>query len=250
MSPSATAVPAPTRTDPDAAVKQVTYLVLAKAPAPGAVKTRLTPAYSEHEAAALAAAALLDTLTAVTAAAGALEPDSPPPVCALLGDPASGAAPAALATALESFTVIGQRGEGLASRLAHAHVDAAGEFGATVQIGMDTPQVSPALLSAAAELVTAQDGPDAALGLAQDGGWWVLALRRAGHARLIADVAMSTAETGRLTHAALSGGGLRVELLPPLLDVDLPEDVATVAAAATGTRFAALAGTLGDRTER
>lgn len=229
---------------------QVTYLVMAKAPAPGAVKTRLTPAYSDHESAALAAAALLDTLDAVRAAAGALRPGSPRPVCVLRGDPVDGAAPAALAAALAEFTVIGQRGEGLASRLAHAHVDAAGEFGPTVQIGMDTPQASPDLLRAAGERVVAQDGPDAVLGLAEDGGWWLLALRRAGHARLIASVAMSTAETGRLTQAALTQGGLRVESVPRLLDVDLPDDVGVVASLAPSTRFAALANTLGDRTER
>ena len=249
MSPSL-ATTASSRADPAAGVQQVTYLVLAKAPAPGAVKTRLTPAYSEHEAAALAAAALLDTLDVVRTVAGAGSTGSPRPVCALRGLPSDGAAPDALAATLADFTVIGQRGEGLASRLAHAHVDAAGEFGPTVQIGMDTPQVTPDLLGAAAERVVAEDGPDAVLGLAEDGGWWLLALRRAGHARLIADVAMSTAETGRLTQAALTQGGLRVELMPQLLDVDLPDDVGVVAAAAPSTRFAVLASTLGDRTER
>lgn len=239
----------PTPVDAHAGSDRVTYLVVAKAPAPGLVKTRLTPSYSDHEAAALAAAALLDTLDAVRASVDGSDASARLPVCALSGDLDSGAAPDGVRNALAGFTVISQRGDGLGPRLAHAHVDAAGELGPTVQIGMDTPQVTPELLRAAASRVVAEDGPDAALGPADDGGWWLLALRRAGHARLIANVAMSTAETGRLTRAALQQGGLRVELLPALLDVDLPEDVPMVAAAAAGTRFAVLARTLGDRTE-
>ncbi|NUR86730.1 MAG: hypothetical protein HOY71_21815, partial [Nonomuraea sp.] len=42
-------------------------VVLAKRPRPGRVKTRLTPPYTPEEAAGLAAAALRDTLAAVTA---------------------------------------------------------------------------------------------------------------------------------------------------------------------------------------
>ncbi|NEB80628.1 glycosyltransferase, partial [Streptomyces sp. SID14478] len=45
-----------------------TVLVLAKAPVPGRVKTRLTPPFTPVEAARLAAAALRDTLDAVLAA--------------------------------------------------------------------------------------------------------------------------------------------------------------------------------------
>lgn len=42
-------------------------MVIAKEPRPGRVKTRLTPPYSPHEAAALAEAALADTLHTVAA---------------------------------------------------------------------------------------------------------------------------------------------------------------------------------------
>ena len=58
-----------TRADPVRPLPPVTFVVLAKAPVPGQVKTRLTTAYSAHEAAALAAAALLDSLDAVRDAA-------------------------------------------------------------------------------------------------------------------------------------------------------------------------------------
>jgi len=231
---------APTRPLPP-----VTFVVLAKAPVPGQVKTRLTTAYSDHEAAALAGAALLDSLDAVGAAAAGVADRHL--VCALTGDLDHAAASAALRSGLAPFTVVEQRGNGLGERIAHAHRDAAGDFGATVQIGMDTPQASPAVLADVAARVVSEDGPDAVVGLAEDGGWWLLALRRAGDARLVAPVPMSTPETGRMTQKALAAGGLRVEAAPVLSDVDEPQDVVRVAARCPASRFAALAGVLGGR---
>jgi glycosyltransferase A (GT-A) superfamily protein (DUF2064 family) len=225
----------------------VTFVVLAKAPVPGLVKTRLTTAYSEHEAAALAGAALLDSLDAVTAAALAAGAGERRLVCVLTGDLDRAAAPDALRSGLAGFTVVLQRGHGLGERIAYAHRDAAGDFGATVQIGMDTPHANPAVLAAVAARVVVEDGPDAVLGLAEDGGWWLLALRRAADARLVAAVPMSTPETGRLTRRALEAGGLRVEAAPVLSDVDEPGDVVRVAARCPDSRFAALAGVLGGR---
>jgi len=216
-----------------------TLLLVAKAPVPGQAKTRLTPPLTPHQSAALAAAALLDTIDAVRlAAAGGRA------VVALTGDLSQAAASAALGASLAGLTVVPQRGETFAERLVHAHVDAAGQLGATVQIGMDTPQVRAEQLRAAADRVTTVDGPDAVLGLAEDGGWWALGLRRARDARLLDGVPMSTPATGALTLAALRQGGLRVELLAMLRDVDDVTDIAPVAEAAPGTRFAALAATL------
>lgn len=227
---------------------RATFVVLAKAPVPGRVKTRLTTAYSAHEAAALAGAALLDSLDVVRAAAGLAAHDDRLLVCALTGELDRSAAPAALRVALSGFRVVAQRGDGLGERIAHAHHDAAARGGATVQIGMDTPHADPEVLAAAAARVTAGGGPDAVLGLAKDGGWWLLALRRAADARLVAGVPMSTPRTGQLTRAALEEAGLRVDAAPVLSDVDVPEDVVAVAAHCPHSRFAALAGVLGGRT--
>lgn len=231
----------------------VSFVVLAKAPVPGQVKTRLTSAYSEHEAAALAAAALLDSLDAVRAAAALAPGTERRLVCALSGDLEHAAAPEALRAGLDDFDVLPQRGRGLGSRIASAHADAAGSrgtddaTGGTVQIGMDTPQADPAVLAAAARDVSVPGGPDAVLGLATDGGWWLLALRRPADARLVAGVPMSTPETGRLTRRALEDAGLRVAAAPVLSDVDEPGDVVQVARRCPDSRFAALAGVLGGR---
>jgi hypothetical protein len=212
-------------------------LIVAKAPVPGQVKTRLTPPFTAHQAAALAAAALLDTLDACRAAAVLAGAEV---VVALSGDPAQAVSGSAIRSALARVRVVPQRGKGLAPRLAAAHLDAAGDFGTTLQVGMDTPQLQPQVLANGLARLSAPDGPDAALGLAEDGGWWALGLRRSGAARCLANVAMSTDHTGLDTLAALQDEQHGVELLPTLRDVDTVDDVEAVARYASG-RFGALA---------
>ena len=216
---------------------QPVLLIVAKAPIPGQVKTRLTPPFTAHQAAALAAAALLDTLDACRAAARLHGAEV---ALALSGDLAQALAEDSIRSALAGVRLLPQRGEGLAARLAAAHLDAAGDFGGTLQVGMDTPQVRPEVLADGLARVTSADGPDAVLGLAEDGGWWALGLRRAGAARCLLPVAMSTSHTGGDTLAALRREQHRVELLPTLRDVDTAEDVFLVAEEAGG-RFGALA---------
>ena len=131
---------------------------------------------------------------------------------------------------LEDFTVISQRGEGFAERLSVAHAEAGDLAGTPVlQIGMDTPQVSPEVLSAAASSL-ADDGVDAVFGPAVDGGWWALGLSDPRMASVLEGVAMSRPDTGRRTLAALADRGVVAFHLPQMTDVDSPEDVWAVAA--------------------
>lgn len=67
-----------------------------------------------------------------------------------------------------------------------------------------------------------------------------LGLRRAGAARCLVGVAMSTGHTGADTLAALKAEQHRVEQLASLRDVDTLDDVLAVAGRSDG-RFAALA---------
>ncbi|MCW2716439.1 DUF2064 domain-containing protein [Pseudonocardia sp.] len=214
-------------------------LVLAKAPEPGRVKTRLCPPLTPDQAADLAAAALLDSIAAAAAVPGAQ------PVVVLTGLLERAARRAEIGAVLRAMAVISQRGDGLGERIAAAHrdADAAQPGRRTLQIGMDTPQVDAALLRAADDALTAP-GVDAVLGPAVDGGWWALGLRNPLDAALIADVPTSRDDTGRLTLAALRAGGLRVHLLPELSDVDTAADAAAVAAAAPRSRFAAAVASL------
>jgi glycosyltransferase A (GT-A) superfamily protein (DUF2064 family) len=196
----------------------VTLLVVAKAPEAGRAKTRVAATVGDRVAAEIAAAALLDTLDAVAAAPVAAR------VVALTGNLDAAAGAADIRRRLESFTVIGQRGDDFADRLANAHADAA-DGQPVLQIGMDTPQVTDELLaSCARRLLQAQ----AVLGLACDGGWWVLGLQTPAAAECLRSVPMSQPDTGELTLKALRANGINVTTVERLTDVDFIDDIAAV----------------------
>jgi uncharacterized protein len=210
-------------------VLPVTVLVVAKAPVPGRAKTRLAATVGDDVAADIAAAALLDTLDAVVAAPVAAR------VVALTGELDAAASADEIANRLQSFTVIAQRGDHFADRLANAHADAAGGQ-PVLQIGMDTPQVTAELLAGCGHRLG--EAP-AVLGLARDGGWWALGLRTPARAECLRTVAMSQPDTGTLTLTALRRQGLEVRILDELADVDVVADIADVRdACAPTSRFA------------
>ncbi|OBF95528.1 glycosyltransferase involved in cell wall biogenesis [Mycobacterium sp. 852002-51152_SCH6134967] len=199
-------------------VLAVTVLVVAKAPVAGLAKTRLAATIGPAAAADLAAAALLDTLDAVTTAPFGRR------VVALTGDLRQASRGDEIAYSLDGFTVIPQRGADFAQRLANAHADASvGD--PVLQIGMDTPQVTAGLL---VECGRALIGSDAVLGPATDGGWWVLGVSRPSMAECLRSVPMSRSDTGALTLAALRGKGIDVGLLDELADFDTIADIDAV----------------------
>jgi glycosyltransferase A (GT-A) superfamily protein (DUF2064 family) len=233
-----------------------TLVVIAKAPVPGRSKTRLTPPCTPQQAADLAEAALTDTLHAVLGTPAGRR------VLVLEGTPG--------AWLPDGFEVLPQRGDGLDERLAAAFADVAARrpaapdasrLGAApsggsaaasapapadatpgplappaLLVGMDTPQVTPELLAAAAAALHAP-GVDAVLGHAPDGGYWAIGLR-VQDPRLFVGVPMSTESTGRAQESRLREHGLSVALLPELRDVDLIDDARAVAALAPDSRFA------------
>ncbi|PRC52061.1 glycosyltransferase, partial [Mycobacterium sp. ITM-2017-0098] len=71
-------------------------------------------------------------------------------------------------------------------------------------------------------------GHDAVLGMAHDGGWWVLGVRDAAAAGCLRDVPMSAPDTGKLTREALQYNDLRVVLTEELGDVDTVGDIGAV----------------------
>lgn len=205
-----------------------TALVVAKAPVAGLAKTRLAAGTGDTAAADLAAAALLDTLAACT--------DAPHRVIALTGDLDAAERSAELRSALTGWVVLPQRGDGFDERLAAAHADALAATGApTVQVGMDTPQLTAAILGEVAGLLADHD---AVLGRADDGGWWVLALTDPAAAAALTGVPMSTPTTYDDTLGALRAAGLDVGATNELTDVDTADDAELVAMHAPGTRFA------------
>jgi glycosyltransferase A (GT-A) superfamily protein (DUF2064 family) len=208
-------------------------LVMAKAPVPGEAKTRLAGVAGVDGAADLAAASLLDTLEAAAAAF-----PTGHRVLALTGDLERACRQEALREAAAEWLVVRQGGLTFGERLVDGHRQAhrlAG--GPVVQIGMDTPQVGPALLSGLA--VQAHRSGRPVLGPAVDGGWWVLVTTHAAQAAVLAGVPMSRPDTGRLTAAALAADGNPATATVVLRDVDLPDDAEAVAGLAPHTRFAA-----------
>jgi glycosyltransferase A (GT-A) superfamily protein (DUF2064 family) len=209
----------------------VALLVVAKAPVPGLAKTRLAASIGESAAADYAAAALLDTLDAVAAVPAAAR------IVALTGDLTAASRSAEIESRLSDFTVVEQRGAGFADRLANAHADAAAAAGGlpVLQIGMDTPQVTADLL---AECATTLCRVDAVLGMAHDGGWWVLGVTHPAMAECLREVPMSQPDTGAVTLRALRDTGIDVRLVSELADVDTIDDIDVVGRACLpGSRF-------------
>lgn len=199
---------------------------MAKEPVPGRVKTRLCPPCTPDQAADLAAAAIADTLDAALAS-GADEV-----VMALDGRPGTWCPP--------GVRVVPQVDGPFDARLTAAWLEVGGP---AVQIGMDTPQVTGALLDDAMATL-ALPGTGAVLGAALDGGWWLLGAHHAD-ARMFDGVPMSRPDTGAHQRRRLHGLGLAVRDVTPLLDVDEFADAAAVAALAPSTRFATRFGTMG-----
>ncbi|MCW2683538.1 MAG: uncharacterized protein JWP33_1451, partial [Blastococcus sp.] len=194
-------------------------LVITKAPVPGRSKTRLTPPCTPEQAAAIATAAVGDTLDAVRGTPVARR------VVALDGDPAD--------LDLSGCVVVPQVEGDLGTRLAAAFADAmAGPDGdrPTLLIGMDTPQVSPALLADCLARLGAAGPGTAVLGVAPDGGWWALGLHSPAVADVLPAVPMSRDDTAERTREALVGAGLAVLDLPVLTDIDHFPDAVSVAA--------------------
>ena len=201
-------------------------LLVAKAPVVGRVKTRLGAAVGAEAAAVLAAAALLDTLDACREAC-------PERHLSLAGDLRDAVEGEAIAAALAGWTVTPQRGDTFAERLVRAHLDAGP--GGIVQIGMDTPHVTAADLTAVADGLADHD---AVLAPATDGGWWALARLVPDVVRHVAEVEMSTSSTCADTRRALERAGARVGTAASMSDVDTVADAVAVAALAPETRFA------------
>lgn len=193
-------------------------LVLAKEPVAGRAKTRLCPPCSPAEAAAIAEAALADTLEAAMSSGAdrvVLSLDGRPgPWCPV------------------GVEVLDQGQGTLADRLATTW---RATRGPALQVGMDTPQADAAVLAAA--MTQLIDGPDAAvLGQALDGGWWAIGFLEP-HPEVFARIPTSQADTGGRQLCRLVESGLATGLLPALRDVDTWADAVAVAARCPGGRF-------------
>jgi rSAM/selenodomain-associated transferase 1 len=188
--------------------------VFAKAPVPGAVKTRLAAALGDDGAARLHADLVRHALaTAVESGAGPVElwcaPDERHPF---------------FAQCAREFGVPlkPQRGADLGERMRHAVEDAHAQRWPIVIIGADCPALTPSHLRLAAHALRAQD---AAIVPAEDGGYVLVALSKPV-AGLFDGVPWGGGEVMAQTRARLSAAGAKWLEFPPLWDVDRPADYA------------------------
>lgn len=209
----------------------VSLILIAKAPVPGRVKTRLCPPCTPVEAARIAAASLTDTLGVVSRTPAARH------VLAFDECGVAGAGERWLPTGWE---LVAQRGDGLGERLAAAFADVDGP---ALLVGMDTPQLTVELLLDGISAL-ARDGVDAVLGPSRDGGYWSIGLR-GPCAAAFDGVPMSVDETCAAQRGALRRLGMGVYEQAPLLDVDTFEDALVVAGEAPRSRFAAAVAAVG-----
>jgi rSAM/selenodomain-associated transferase 1 len=190
----------------------VRICVFAKPPRPGQVKTRLASALGDQGAAELAGAFLRDTLALVQSLPWAEL------VVATTGD-LGDLVPAGVEIWLQGDGDLGRRLERVMRRALHDREQA-------VALGADTPGLPGRLLEQGRAALAA--GHDAALGPAEDGGFYLLGLRRCPEG-LFQALPWSAAETLERTRGRLLARGLSVELIEPWFDVDREQDLARLA---------------------
>jgi rSAM/selenodomain-associated transferase 1 len=192
--------------------------VMAKAPRPGKVKTRLAPPLTLDQAAAINICFLQDTtenIAAVATSGKAAGIISYTPI----GDEAlfSSVLPA-------DFALIPQRGDGFGERLLATAEDLlACGYGSVCLIDSDSPTV-PAAAFEQAVAKLAKPGDRIILGPAHDGGYYLIGLKRA-HPELFANITWSTSTVFAETIAAAKAANLEAVILPLWYDVD---DAATL----------------------
>ncbi len=187
---------------------------MAKAPRAGFVKTRLCPAVSREQAASLAACFARDVVQKALSLAH--------PVLIAYAPAEERETLAALLPPNLLWTP--QRGSTLGDRMQSALEDVSAlGFSPLVMIGTDSPTLPAAFLQRAVELL-ADDLSDLVLGPAEDGGFYLIALR-GPVSGLLSNVAWSTEQALADTLRNAAARNLRAAQLPAWYDVDTPEDL-------------------------
>ncbi len=189
-------------------------LVFAKAPVPGQVKTRLMPALTPQAAALVHERLVRRTLALARALPGVdarlcCAPQAAHPECqrwaAEFGIPSQS-----------------QRGVGLGERMHWALQRALRRAPGALLMGCDAPDLSLDWLAEARDALSVQD---AVLGPALDGGYLLIGLTQPQPA-LFTGMPWGSDRVLEITRQRLRAAGLTWHELPPLADLDRPEDLA------------------------
>lgn len=191
---------------------EVKFLVFAKAPVAGEVKTRLAPVLGEDAAAALHRRLVAHTLGTVSAVSDHVllycAPDTEHPFFAACAE--------RYGVALEHQC----RGD-LGVRMLHACIDHLQAGTAVIIVGTDSPALDADRLVAAVRALV--EGAHVALAPAEDGGYALIGLRRCAP-DLFTDIPWGTGEVMAETRSRLRRLGWRWAELDAVWDVDRPAD--------------------------
>jgi rSAM/selenodomain-associated transferase 1 len=217
--------------------------VMAKAPRPGKVKTRLAPPLTLDQSAALNICFLKDTTANIASIAGASGLVCYTPI----GDEGlfDGILP-------NSFRLIAQRGDAFGERLLAAAEDILSVgYGSVCLIDSDSPTVPAGAFAQAVEEL-ARPGDRVVLGPSDDGGYYLIGLKKA-HSAPFERIAWSTSVVCEETCERVAEAGLELVLLPTWYDVDDGDTLAVLRAELLdGVRpgFVAVAGYAAPQTKK
>lgn len=195
--------------------------VMAKAPVPGQVKTRLVPLLTPNMAAVLSAAFLRDITENIALAAcgtniSGFVAYAPAGSEALFDGMLGQDTRFVLA---DGAAVSAPRVQGFGRCLLHAAQSLLADgYGSVCLLNSDSPNLPTSLLSEAAE-VLALAGDRVVLGPAEDGGYYLLGMK-APHLHLFEDIAWSTSNVAAQTRERAGALGLPIVELAPWYDVD------------------------------
>ncbi|MEO5886472.1 MAG: TIGR04282 family arsenosugar biosynthesis glycosyltransferase [Anaerolineales bacterium] len=183
-------------------------IVVAKRPAPGQTKTRLSPPLKPEQASALYECFLLDTLDHIRRVRNTRH------VIAYLPHDEQ----EYFHRCAPDFELIPQEGDNLGERLDQAltHYLLRG-YERVVIMDSDSPTLPPDYLSQAFNVLS--DGADVVLGPCDDGGYYLIGIKKASP-RLLREVHMSTPTVAAETITLAKEEGLNLVTLPTWYDVD------------------------------
>jgi len=189
------------------------FVLMAKAPRVGMVKTRLTPLLSDEEAATLSRCFIQDMATNIERLT---EADR---VVGVVAYTPAGEAGVFEGLLPKQFRLLTQRGADLGERLGHAAQDLfAVGFDAVCLINSDSPTLPQAVLSDAMTHLHAP-GDRIVLGEASDGGYYLIGLKKP-EPDLFRGIEWSTPRVFTQTVARAKENRLAVVPLPVWYDVD------------------------------
>jgi rSAM/selenodomain-associated transferase 1 len=190
-------------------------IVFAKKPQAGKVKTRLSPPLSQQEAAGLYHCMLEDSLAMALSLRGII------PFIFFQDDAAAADYFAALAPGVFA---IPQRGGDLGERMKNAFSELLSRgFSHVAIIGTDSPDLPPTYINEAFELLTREE-TDVVFGPAEDGGYYLLALKQVWE-ELFSGLPWSSDGLLAASIARAESLGLGIGLLPQWHDVDTAADL-------------------------